>query len=52
MKNGKKPTREQRKLIEYYRLDAHEWFVIKDTPKEMHIVHRYSDRTMRIIPKG
>lgn len=52
IKNGKKPTREQRKLIERWGLDAHNWFVIKDTPDKMEIVHRHSDRTKRTIPKG
>lgn len=52
MKNPKKPTREQRKLIESKRLDPKVWFVTKDTPTEMHLVHRYSDRTTRIIHKG
>jgi hypothetical protein len=52
MKNGKHPTREQRKLIEFYGLDAHDWFVCKDTPTEMQIVHRNNDKTMRTIKKG
>ena len=52
MKNGKKPTREQRKLLEKWKLDARVWLVIKDTPTDMHIVHRHSDKTMRVIPKG
>ena len=52
MKHGKKPTREQRKLIEYYGMDAHDWFVVKDTPNQMELVHRYSDRTKRVLPKG
>ncbi len=41
MKQGVKPTRAQRKLIEQWKLDAHDWFVVKDTPKEMQIVHRH-----------
>lgn len=52
MKNGKKPSREQRKLMEKWGMDTREWLVTKDTPTEMHIVHRYSDKTMRVIPKG
>ena len=52
MKNGKRPTREQRKLLDKWKLDAHVWFVVKDTPTEMHIVHRHSDKTTRVIPKG
>lgn len=52
MKNPKKPTYSQRKLIEHYRMDAHDWLVVKDTSTELVIVHRYSDKTMRTIPKG
>jgi hypothetical protein len=52
MKNPKKPTREQRKMIEHYNFDAHDWFVIKDTPTEMQMVHRHSDKTTRTIKKG
>ena len=51
MKNGKKPSYTQRRFIEKRNLDAHNWLVVKDTPDEMHIVHRYSDNTMRVIPK-
>ena len=52
MKHGKRPTREQMKLMIKWRLDPTMWFVVKDTPAEMHLVHRLSDRTKRIIPKG
>ena len=52
MKNGKRPTYSQRKLIEHYHFDAHDWFVVKDTPEYMQIVHRHSDKTIRTIPKG
>lgn len=41
IKNPKKPTREQRKLIEQWKLDAHDWLVTKDTPTQMVIVHRH-----------
>ncbi len=51
MKNGKRPTREQRKLIEQWGLDAHDWLVTKDTPEQMEIVHRHSDKTVRVIHK-
>ena len=52
MKNGKRPTREQRKLIEHCRLDAHDWFVVKDTPEEMEIVHRSDSKHTQTIKKG
>lgn len=52
MKHGKKPTYEQRKLIQQWKLDAHDWLVVKDTTEEMVLVHRHSDKTTRTIPKG
>lgn len=51
MKNPKKPTREQRKLIEQQKLDAHDWLVVKDTSTELVLVHRYSDKTVKVIHK-
>ena len=52
MKHGKKPTYEQRKLIQQWGLDPMNWFVVKDTPTEMMLVHRYTDQTTKTIPKG
>lgn len=52
MKYGKKPTREQMKLMVRWRLDPTMWLVVKDTSTEMHLVHRHFDRTRRVIPKG
>ena len=52
MKHGKKPTREQKKLMQKWKLDPAVWLVTKDTPEKMELVHRYSDKTTRIIPKG
>lgn len=52
MKNGKKPTVAQCKLMQKWRLDPSVWLVVKDTPNEMLIVHRHSDKTTRVIPKG
>lgn len=52
MKHGKKPTYEQRKLIQKWGLDPHNWFVVKDTPTEMVLVHRHTDNAIKIIPKG
>ena len=51
MKHGKKPTREQRKLLQKWKVNAQDWLVSKDTPTEMVLVHRHFDRT-KIIPKG
>lgn len=52
MKHGKKPTAAQRRLMEKRGLDSRVWRVVKDTPQNMELVHRYSDKTMRVIPKG
>ena len=52
MKHGKKPTREQMKLMVKWKLDPTMWFVVKDMPDRMELVHRLSDRTKKIIPKG
>ena len=51
MKNGKKPTVSQRKLMEKYGLNSADWLVSKDTPELMELVHRYSDSTSKIIYK-
>lgn len=52
MKHGKKPTYEQRKLIQEWGLDSHEWLVVKDTSTELVLVHRENDKVTRIITKG
>lgn len=50
MKNGKKPSWNQRKLIQQLGLDPHDWLVVKDQPTEMVIVHRFT-QTVRTINK-
>lgn len=52
MKHGKKPTREQRKLLQKWGHDPLVWLVVKDTPEQMVLVHRHSDKTTRTIHKG
>ncbi len=51
MKHGKKPTVKQKKLMQYYGLNSADWLIVKDTPDEMLIVHRYSSNTTRTLPK-
>lgn len=51
MKHGKKPSREQRKMLAKYHLNAADWLVTKDVPEFMEIVHRFSDSTKKVIPK-
>lgn len=50
MKNGKRPTRAQKELIQSIRLNPANWLIVKDTPEETVIVHRVSQKT-RTIPK-
>lgn len=50
MKHGKNPTVAQRKLIKSWHLNPENWLVCKDTPVEMVIQHRISDK-IRKIPR-
>lgn len=52
MKHGKKPTREQRKLMTKWKLNAQDWLVERDTLHELVLIHRHFDNTKKIIPKG
>lgn len=52
MKQLKKPTREQRKLIQSKRLNPDNWMVERDTTTEMVLVHKHFDNKKRIILKG
>lgn len=52
MKQRKRPTREQRKLIESWGKKPVDWLVERDTPEKLVVVHRNSDRTILTIPKG
>ena len=51
MKNPKKPTYEQRKLIQKWGLDPMNWFVVKDTSTELVLIHRHSNQQMKTINK-
>lgn len=42
---------EERRLMEKRGLDSRVWLVMKDTPQNMELVHRCSDRTRRVLPK-
>lgn len=52
MKNGKRPTKNQSIFIEEHGLNPQNWLICKDTSTEMYIVHKHSDKTTRVIPKG
>ena len=51
MKNGKKPTVRQKRLIAASGKNPADWLVSKDTTTGMHLVNRYTG-TRKIIPKG
>lgn len=52
MKHGKKPTREQRKLMERWKVNSQDWLVERETLSELVLIHRHFDKTKKIIPKG
>lgn len=51
MKNGKKPTARQKRLIAASGKNPADWLVCKDTTTAMHLVNRCTG-TRKIIPKG
>ena len=51
MKHGKKPTREQRKLMQKWKVNTQDWLVERETLSELVLRHRHFDKT-KIIPKG
>ena len=52
MKNGKKPTVAQRKLMQKWKLNSEDWLGVKDEPSKMTLFHRHFDNKTKIIPKG
>lgn len=51
MKKLRNPTREQRKLIQKWKMKPEDWMVERDTTEEMVLVHRHFDRVKKIIHK-
>lgn len=51
MKRPRKATWSERKIIEAFGLDAHDWLVSKNTSTEMVLVHKHTDQ-IRTIPKN
>ena len=51
MKHGTKPTREQRKLMDKWKVNTYDWLVERETSTELVRVHRHFAKT-KIIPKG
>lgn len=52
MKHGCKPTRSQRLFLKSKRLNSDNWFVVKDEPHQMTLVHRHFESKIRVVPKG
>ena len=52
MKNGKRLSVKQKVFVKSKGLNPEDWLATKDTPDRMELVHRYSPKTTRIIPKG
>ena len=42
MKNGKRPTVRQKKLLTALHLNYENWLIVKDTPDILTVVHRVS----------
>lgn len=51
IKHGTKPTREQRKLMDKWKVNTYDWLVERETSTELVLVHRHFDKT-KVIPKG
>ena len=51
MKNGKNPTRAQRKTIEANKLNPRDWFVVKDMPNELVLISKEKNDENREIQK-
>ncbi|WP_407649682.1 DUF6906 family protein [Thermaerobacillus caldiproteolyticus] len=49
MKQGKRPTRREKELIEKYRLNPSNWLVSKRNGGMLTLVHRYTN-SVRQIP--
>lgn len=52
MKHLKKPTREQRKLMDKWKVSTYDWLVDRETSTELVLVHRHFENKTKIIPKG
>ncbi|WP_445678160.1 DUF6906 family protein [Robertmurraya sp. FSL W8-0741] len=49
MKQGRKPTRNQKKLFIEYGLNPAHWLIFKKINGELHLVHRETGKT-KILP--
>lgn len=51
MKQPKKPTAKQKKIISEYRLQPKNWFVISEGKETLEIIHRHTS-TKKILKKN
>lgn len=51
MKHGKRPTKKQAIFIKEHGLNPENWFVVKDQPERMVLVHKHFDSKTRVIHK-
>lgn len=49
--HGKRPTLRQKKLIEKWKLNPHNWLVAKNQTDKLTIIHRHTNN-VRVIPEG
>ncbi|QNO14951.1 hypothetical protein HYG86_09270 [Alkalicella caledoniensis] len=42
MKNGKRPTRNQKQLLKKLGLNYQNWLIVKDTPGFIQTIHRFT----------
>lgn len=52
MKHGTKPTREQRKLLDKWKVNTMDWLVERETSTELVLIHRHFENKTKVIPKG
>lgn len=52
MKQLRKPTREQKKLIQQKRMNPADWMVERDTTEKIVLVHRHFNSVKKEIHKG
>lgn len=48
--NGRKPTREERKIINNFKLDTYMWLVQKNTTTQLFLIHKET-KEVKIIDK-
>lgn len=51
MRQGKKPTLKQKKLLQDFGKNPADWLVIEETPTELRAVYRYDGRRVKSFPK-